>query len=187
MKTRLLDYGKSFQNNDKTFPKNENDRYALYRILHNTSMNKKATQLAIMSVAILMLTTGTIYVFVATQEIAEANELHQEQSSESIEGVLVEAVLFATVGGAYIPVGLWAISSRHSSKTPYFLAIIGSGALIILYLLSRTVSLPFVGIQDDVGLIDASSKVLQGTIIAASAYIIIAIRKEKSLASLSMN
>jgi len=150
-------------------------------------MNKKATQLAIMSVAILMLTTGAVYLFVATQEIAEADELHQEQSSESINGALVEAVLFATVGGAYIPVGLWAISSRHSSKTPYFLAIVGSAALIILYLLSRTVSLPIVGIQDDVGFIDVSSKVLQGAIITASAYIIIAIRKDKILDSLTVN
>lgn len=150
-------------------------------------MNKKATQLAIMSVAILMLTTGAVYLFVATQEIVEADEVHQDQSSESINGTLVEAVLFATVGGAYVPVGLWAISSRHSSKTPYFLAIVGSAALIILYLLSRTVSLPIVGIQDDVGFIDVSSKVLQGAIIAASAYIIIAIRKDKILDSLTVN
>ena len=150
-------------------------------------MNKKAIQLAIISVAILMLTTGIVYIYVATQEITEANELHQEQSNESIKGALVEAVLFATVGGAYIPVGLWAINSRHSSKTPYYLAIIGSVSLIILYILSRTISLPIVGIQDDVGFIDVSSKVLQGGIITASAYVIIAIRKEKSLVSLTLD
>ena len=150
-------------------------------------MVQKSMQLAILSVAFLMLLTGAVYLFVATGEIAEATEEHEEEPDESIEGALVETALFATVGGAYIPVGLWAINSRNSSRTPYFLAIVGSGALIILYVLSRTVDLPIVGIQDDVGFTDIASKVLQGAIIAASAYIIVAIRKQKNLASLSVN
>lgn len=137
--------------------------------------------LAIGSVAFLMIATGAVYLYVATQEIAEANEVYVEQEvGESIEGALIEAVFFATVGGAYIPVGLWAISGRHSTKTPYYLAIIGSGALIVLYVLSRTVDMPLVGKQDDVGFIDVGSKVLQGAIIAASMYIIAIIRKEKN-------
>ena len=150
-------------------------------------MVQKSIQLAILSVAFLMLLTGAVYLFVATGEIAEAAEEHEEEPDESIEGALVETALFATVGGAYIPVGLWAINSRNSSRTPYFLAIVWSGALIILYVLSRTVDLPIVGIQDDVGFTDIASKVLQGAIIAASAYIIVAIRKQKSLDSLSVN
>ena len=137
--------------------------------------------LAIGSVAFLMIATGAVYLYVATQEIAEANEVYVEQEvGESIEGALIEAVFFATVGGAYIPVGLWAISGRHSTKTPYYLAIIGSGALIVLYVLSRTVNMPLVGQQEDVGFIDVGSKVLQGAIIAASMYIIATIRKEKN-------
>jgi hypothetical protein len=147
----------------------------------------KSMQLAIASVAILMLLTGSVYLFVAVGEIAEGVEEHEAEPDESIEGVLVETALFATVGGAYIPVGLWAISSRNSSRTPYFLAIIGSGSLIILYVLSRTVDLPVVGIQDDMGFIDILSKVLQSAIIAASAYIIVEIRKQKNLASLRVN
>lgn len=148
-------------------------------------MIKKSIQLAVIAVAFLTLLTGAVYLFVATQEIAEADEVHEEEPGESIEGALIESVFFATVGGAYIPVGLWAISSRNSSKTPYFLAIIGSGALIILYVLSRNVDLPLVGIQDDVGFIDVSSKILQAAIIAASAYIIVTIRKERSLVSIA--
>ena len=142
--------------------------------------NKKAMQLAIVSVAFLMLVTGAVYLVVATEEIAEANGVYEEQNpNESIEGALIETVFFATVGGAYIPVGLWAISSRDSSKTPYFLAIIGSGALLILYILSRTVNMPLVGQQNDVGFIDILSKGLQAGIISVSAYIIISIRREK--------
>lgn len=135
---------------------------------------------AIGLVAFLMIVSGALYLFVATQEIAEANEVYEEQEiGETIEGALIEAVFFATVGGAYIPVGLWAISSRHSSRTPYWLAIIGSGALIILYVLSRTVSMPLVGMQEDVGFVDVGSKILQGGIIASSGYIIATIKKEK--------
>lgn len=135
--------------------------------------------LAIGAVAVLMIGTGALYLFVATQEIAEANEVYVEQEGESIEGGLIEAVFFATVGGAYIPVGLWAISSRNSSKTPYLLAIIGSGALIVIYVLSRTVDMPLVGQQDDIGFIDLGSKVLQIAIISASMYIVTTIRREK--------
>ena len=65
------------------------------------------------------------------------------------------------------------------------LAIIGSGALIVLYVLSRTVNMPLVGQQDDVGFIDVGSKVLQGAIIAASVYIIAAIKKEKKASLLA--
>lgn len=141
--------------------------------------------LSIGSVAFLMLVTGALYLFVATQEIAEANEIHVEQENEPIQGALIETVFFATVGGAYIPVGLWSINSRHSSKTPYLLAIIGSAALIILYVLSRTVDMPLVGMQDDVGFIDVGSKVLQGGIIATAAYVIATIKKEKKASLLA--
>lgn len=145
-------------------------------------MKSKATQVAIMTVAFLMLTTGAVYFFASTEVMAEANTAYVEQNPEEpINGALVEIVLFATVGGAYIPVGLWAISSRHSSKTPYLLAIIGSGALIVLYVLSRSVDLPLVGIQEDVGFTDISAKILQGAIIAASMYIIVSIRREKKV------
>lgn len=145
-------------------------------------MNKNAMHAAIALVAFLMIASGAVYLYVSTQEIAEANDVYAEQEpGESIEGGLIEAIFFATVGGAYIPVGLWALSSRHSSKTPYLLAIIGSGALIALYVLSRTVDMPLVGQQDDVGFIDVGSKVLQGAIITTSAYIIATIRREKKI------
>jgi hypothetical protein len=145
-------------------------------------MNKKLMQFAIASVAFLMISSGAVYLYVATGEITEANDVYKEQDvGESIEGALIESIFFATVGGAYIPVGLWALSSRHSSKTPYWLAIIGSGALITLYILSRTVDMPLVGQQNDVGIIDVGSKILQGGIIAASIYIIAAIRKTKKI------
>jgi len=145
-------------------------------------MNQKAMQLGIVSVAFLMLATGAIYLLVSNEEIAEAGaeiDSHETDSEESLAGPFIETAFFAAVGGAYIPVGLWTIVGKHKSKTPYYLAIAGSSALIILYVLSRTVDIPIVGQQDDIGFVDLLSKGLQVAIIAASVYVIASIKKEK--------
>ena len=136
----------------------------------------------------LMLVTGSLYLFVSTQEIAEASQEFEENAGNPQEfesGAFIETAFFAAVGAAYIPIGLWATITRHTSKVPYALAIGGSLALIGLYVLSRTTDIPFVGQQDDVGFIDILSKVLQGGIISVSAYIILSIRREKKTSLLA--
>ncbi len=151
-------------------------------------MKSKAMKLAIISMAFLMLATGSLYLFVSTQEIAEASQEFEENAGNPQEfesGAFIETAFFAAVGAAYIPIGLWATITRHTSKVPYALAIGGSLALIGLYVLSRTADIPFVGQQDDVGFIDILSKVLQGGIIAVSAYIILSIRREKKTSLLA--
>jgi len=151
-------------------------------------MKSKAMKSAIISMVFLMLATGTLYLFVSTQEIAEASEEFEDNIGNPQEfesGAFIETAFFAAVGAAYIPVGLWATITRHTSKVPYVLAIGGSFALIGLYVLSRTADIPFVGLQDDVGFIDILSKILQGGIIAISAYIIISIRRDKKTSLLA--
>lgn len=151
-------------------------------------MKSKAMKSAIISMVILMGVTGSLYLFVSTQEIAEASQEFEENAGNPQEfesGAFIETAFFAAVGAAYIPVGLWATITRHASKVPYILAICGSLALIGLYVLSRTADIPFVGQQDDVGFIDILSKVLQGGIIAVSAYIIVSIRREKKASLLA--
>ena len=151
-------------------------------------MKSKAMKLAIISMAFLMLATGSLYLFVSTQEIVEASQEFEENVGNPQEfesGAFIETAFFAAVGAAYIPIGLWATITRHTSKVPYALAIGGSLALIGLYVLSRTADIPFVGQQDDVGFIDILSKVLQGGIIAVSAYIILSIRREKKTSLLA--
>jgi hypothetical protein len=55
------------------------------------------------------------------------------------------------------------LKDKHRiNKVPY---IIGSLALITLYTLSRTVSLPLIGFEEHIGSIDILSKVLQVGII----------------------
>ncbi len=151
-------------------------------------MKSKAMKSAIISMVFLMLATGSLYLFVSTQEIAEASQEFEENAGNPQEfesGAFIETAFFAAVGAAYIPIGLWATITRHTSKIPYVLAIGGSFALIGLYVLSRTVDIPFVGQQNDIGFIDILSKVLQGGIIAVSAYIILSIRREKKTSLLA--
>lgn len=151
-------------------------------------MKSKAMKSAIISMVFLMLATGALYLFVSTQEIAEASQEFEENIGKPQEfesGAFIETAFFAAVGAAYIPIGIWVTITKHTSKVPYALAIGGSISLIGLYVLSRTADIPFVGQQDDVGFIDILSKVLQGGIIAVSAYIILSIRREKKASLLA--
>jgi hypothetical protein len=170
-------------------------------------MNKKSAQIAVYIVVLFMMTTGIVYFVAASEEIQDAsgelsppeaneNEAREQgehesksQTSESMGLPLdaeLQTTLFAVSGAAYIPVGLWILKSKQKNKTPYVIAIVGSLSLILLYVASRTISLPIVGIQDDVGSIDILSKVLQGGIIAGSAYVLTTLRpKTKSTATIA--
>jgi len=125
-------------------------------------MIKSKRMAVIYAVTIMMLSTGIIY-FVAALETAS------EISTES--NASVETTLFVVSGCAYIGVGLWIAKSKEN-RIPYVVAIVGSLALIGLYVLSRTISLPIVGLQEDVGTIDILSKVLQIGIVVGSVYLL---------------
>jgi hypothetical protein len=55
------------------------------------------------------------------------------------------------IGVAYISVGFWIVRRKDHSKVPYIVAIIGSAALIVFYIATRTVSIHTIGLQTDVG------------------------------------
>jgi hypothetical protein len=61
--------------------------------------------------------------------------------------------------------------------TAYIVAAAGSAFLILFYIVSRTVNLPIVGIQTDIGSIDIITKVLQGIVVGLSVYLISITRK----------
>ena len=82
-----------------------------------------------------------------------------------------EMIFFIVVGIAYIAAGIWMVENKYYSKVPYIIATIGSIALIVFYISTRTISIPSIGIQDDVGTIDILSKVLQAAIVGISIYI----------------
>ena len=59
------------------------------------------------------------------------------------------------------------------------MAIVGSLALILFYILTRTVDIPSIGIQDDVGVTDVLTKVMQAAIVVLSVYILVITKKEE--------
>lgn len=79
-----------------------------------------------------------------------------------------QTIFFMVVGIAYIAVTLWTFRSKHTSTIPYIIAAVGSAGIIILYVISRTVDLPYIGLEPEVGTVDVLSKILQVAIIIGS-------------------
>ena len=165
-------------------------------------MAKKSMHIAAYLLAAIMLGTGALYLGVASDEYrshqqeAQANtETDQaeaaEQSAENPEsdesgfGDMGEIVFFSIVGVSYIPVGLWMLRKKEISKKPYVIALIGSAALILFYVATRTVNIPMIGLQDDVGLEDMTAKILQGAIVAISGVMLFAISKHRKAEQLA--
>ena len=173
-------------------------------------MEKKSAHVAAYVLAALMLSTGILYLTLAygenrdhqaeaqssasdrepgesnEREASETGELKAKNTSESQGfGDMGEVVFFSIIGASYVPIGLWMLKKKAISKKPYVVALIGSAALIVFYVATRTINIPMIGIQDDVGTPDLTAKILQGAIVAVSAYMLATIARfrktEKSL------
>jgi len=142
-----------------------------------------------------MLSTAGIYFVAAAQESAESEETEgaervvndndldndmtsnglaaeNEKSDKDNMATQVETAFFTIVGMAYAATSIWILKVKGRTNIPYIFAIVGSIAIIGLYVASRTMDLPIVGLQDDVGTIDITSKVLQVGVIAVAASIV---------------
>jgi hypothetical protein len=139
---------------------------------------KTATVIMVYIVTALMLSTAVIYFVVASQAYSELSQTASQSGSISkdaladIMGTTNEMIFFMIVGIAYILVGFWIIKRKYHSKVPYIVAITGSAALIVFYIATRIVSIPTIGLQTDIGTIDTVSKILQGSIIAGSLFVL---------------
>lgn len=166
------------------------------------SMEKKSAHVAAYVLAALMLSTGILYLTLAygenmdhqaeaqastgEREPSEANEREASETGEQNTkntsesqgfGDMGEVVFFSIIGASYVPIGLWMLKKKAISKKPYVVALIGSAALIAFYVATRTINIPMIGIQDDVGTPDITAKVLQGAIVAVSAYMLATIAR----------
>lgn len=119
---------------------------------------KKSTQQFIMIIVILVLGNSGIYFVTAYSQMQESSDVPSQ----------IQTMLFTTAAIVYLPLGIWMIKNNLHSRAPYVIASLVSLALIGLYALSRTVSLPLVGIQEDVGIVDILAKITQGSIIVIS-------------------
>ncbi len=164
-------------------------------------MMEKSTVLPLI-VAGLLVAIGAIYLYSAYMEpIEAAEESETEEGGEGSSsssgsgddgltttsnsgldiGTELQTAFFAIAGVASLGVAAWILITRKKiPKPPYIVAAAGSVFLIGFYIISRTVELPIVGIQSDVGDLDIVSKVLQAAVIGLSIYTIsVSRRKEK--------
>jgi hypothetical protein len=142
-------------------------------------MKKKtvtAVLIIVYIVTALMLCTAIIYFVAASESYSEISLASQssinKDTREEIMKATNEMIFFMIVGIAYILVGFWIIKRKYRSKEPYIVAIAGSAALIAFYIATRTISLPTIGLETNIGTIDTVAKVLQGAIIAGSLFIL---------------
>ena len=131
-------------------------------------MNKSTSQL-ILIITILDLSNSGIYFATAYSQMKESVDASS----------MIQTLVFATAAVSYLPLGIWMVKNRLHSRAPYVITSLISLVLIGLYVASRTVPLPMVGIQQDVGMIDIITKITQGTIIMMSLILIRNWNKEK--------
>ena len=117
----------------------------------------------------IMLVISIMYFYLTYQDYTQL--LQPSSSSSDIIQTRRELTFFLIVAIAYIPVAIWILKAKYINKIPYTLALIGSGALIIFYILTRTINIPSIGLQTDIGTIDIVTKVLQGIVIFLCVYI----------------
>ena len=142
----------------------------------------KNTNIVALTVAGLLVAVGAIYLISAYEEPIEAQEESAAEGGSTDEGMdtgtLVQTIFFGVAGSANLGVATWIIVSRKKMvRTPYVITAAGCAFLIVLYIASRTINLPLVGIQEDIGTIDILSKVLQGIAVGLSVYIVSISRK----------
>lgn len=130
---------------------------------------KRSMQQFIIIATILVLANSGIYFVTAYSQMKESDDIASQ----------LQTMLFTTAAITYLPLGIWMIKNKLHSRAPYVIASLISIALIGLYIVSRTTTLPVVGIQEDVGLIDILSKITQGTIIVISLLLLRNWNKEK--------
>ena len=123
---------------------------------------KKSVQQFILIATVLVLANSGIYFVTAYSQMQESSDT----------GSQIQTMLFTTAAISYLPLGVWMIKNKLHSRAPYVIASLISVALIGLYVISRTISLPVVGIQDDVGTIDILCKISQGGIVVVSSLLL---------------
>ena len=136
--------------------------------------------------AVLLFSNAIVYLIVAFQEYSDLVEFQQIGIEGETQEKQLEISVF--VGAAMIYLGLvsWVLKSRLRNKNPYMVSSVFSIIMIGIYIASRTVGVPVVGIEYYVGKIDIISKILQAAIIGVAGYLIFAIRsiciKEQNIA-----
>lgn len=128
----------------------------------------------------LLVSIGVVYCLVANSEYEDSKELDTlEIKGESAEKHFESAFFLSTALVNFILAGIIVKSSRN--LVPYFVTAGISVALILIYIASRTIGVPVVGVEFYVGRLDIISKVLQVVVIVLCGFAIYHIRKIMTL------
>ena len=133
---------------------------------------QKFPKSSIVIISILLVLTGLIYLVSSYVENLE---------SSSDVGSQIQTIFFAMAGIVYVLLGIWILKNRLHSRGPYVTSILVSAFMIFLYIASRKINLPIVGIQTDVGVVDLSTKAIQVGIIVFSIILLQKLKKYQIL------
>jgi len=126
--------------------------------------------------AALLLSNAIVYLIVASQEYEDLIEFQQIGIDGETQEKQLEISVFVGASMIYLGLFTWVLKSRLKNKNPYLVSAVFSIVMIGIYITSRTIGVPLVGVEYYVGKIDMVSKILQAVIIGVAGYLIFAIR-----------
>jgi hypothetical protein len=132
----------------------------------------------------LMIATSIIYFYVAYEDyqgLLQASSSSTKNGKDEaaaaaaadIAATRNEMSFFLIVAISYIPIAIWMLIVKHRSNIPYIISIVGSAALIVFYILTRVIDIPYIGLQTDVGAVDIATKVIQTAIVSISLFLVV--------------
>jgi hypothetical protein len=127
--------------------------------------------------AALVVSTAVVYFYVASGEYSDMIDFIDAGVMGEIQEKQIEMTLFLTTGIGYMVTVIWMLKKKLSSILPYIVLTAGSIAMIGIYIASRTVGVPPIGIEYYIGKMDMTTKVLQVLISGLSVYLICSIQR----------
>lgn len=131
-----------------------------------------------------LIAIGIVYCLVAYSEYEDFKELSDIGIKGETAEKQFEASFFAVVALVNFGLGVWVLKSK-GSVMPYIFSSAVSGGLIMVYVASRTVGVPVVGVEYYVGRLDIISKVLQLVAIVLSTVAVYRISNSKIVKKLA--
>jgi len=132
----------------------------------------KFSTILIYILSALMFATSVIYFIVAYGEYIDLLDFLEAGIDGETFEKQIEMGLFIPTGIAYLGAMLWILKKKMQSKIPYLIIIAGSVLMILIYVASRTVGVPPIGIEFYITKLDITSKILQVIIIGLSLYLL---------------
>lgn len=126
--------------------------------------------------AAMLISNAVVYLIVASQEYGDLIELQQIGIDGETQEKQLEISVFVGASMIYLGLVVWVLKSRLKNKNPYLVSAVFSIVMIGIYIASRTVGVPVVGVEYYVGKLDIISKILQAAIIGLAGYLAFSIR-----------